>query len=111
MKTNKPVSQMTVREVEDFFEKMQHIVHAAYPEDKAEQLMSDMSEAFFKTYSLEANKSCSFIELRVGQNVKLKNHGDYSYHVIDIDLAHRKVFLQPSTSRCVAWYDISEVVV
>lgn len=106
MKTNKPVSQMTIREVEDFFEKMQHIVHAAYPEDKAEQLMSDMSEAFFKTYSLEANKSCSFIELRVEQIVKLKKHGDY-----DIDLAHRKVFLQPSTSRCVAWYDISEVVV
>lgn len=104
---------MTMKEVQDFFEKMQHIVHAAYPEDKAEQFMSDMSEAFFKTYALETNKTGTFVQvvvkrLRVGQLVRLKNE-ECKFYILDIE--GDKVFVQPESSRHTFWANVSEVIV
>ena len=50
----KQVQNMTLEEAKNFFEQLKYMLKAL-PNDKAEQVLNDTCEAFFKTFSLERN--------------------------------------------------------
>lgn len=50
----KQAQNMTIEEAKNFFEQLKYMLNAL-PKDKAEQVLNDTCEAFFKTFSLERN--------------------------------------------------------
>ena len=68
----KQAQNMTIEEAKNFFEQLKYMLNAL-PKDKAEQVLNDTCEAFFKTFSLERNDfNMRILQPRMSYNLRLE---------------------------------------